>query len=78
MFTLLRMPNMNRFLEVVERSAGHVFLHLPDDSLVDVKEDHTAQQMLRAMDLGRTGLRFSLSESSDLPQFLRFMTECAC
>ena len=56
MFTLLRMPNANRFLEVVEKSAGHAFLHLPDDTLIDVKKDHTTQQMFRTMDLGRNGL----------------------
>lgn len=64
MFTLLRMPNANRFLEVVEKSAGHAFLHLPDDTLIDVKKDHTTQQMFRTMDLGRNGLRFSLFDSS--------------
>ncbi len=52
--------------------------HLPDDTLVDLKEDHTAQQLLRAMDLGQNGLRFSLSESSDLPEFIRYMAESCC
>ncbi len=75
MFNILRMPDADRFLKVVEKSAGRVFLHLPDDTLVDLKEDHTAQQLLRAMDLGQNGLRFSLSESSDLPEFIRYMAE---
>jgi len=73
MFTILRMPDADRFLEVVKKSAGRVYLHLPDDTLVDLKEDHTAQQLLRAMNLGKNGLRFSLSESSDLPEFIRYM-----
>jgi len=78
MITILRMPNANRFLKVVRKSAGHVFLHLPDDTLVDVKEDHTAQQMLRTLSVGQNGLRFSLSDSSDLPEFMRYMAESCC
>ncbi len=78
MFNILRMPDADRFLEVVEKSAGRVFLHLPDDTLVDLKEDRTAQQLLRAMNLGQNGLRFSLSESSDLPEFIRYMAESCC
>ncbi len=77
MFKLFRMPDANRFLEVVERSAGHVFLHLPDDTRIDLKEDHTARQLLRSMAVGQNGLQFSLSESSDLPEFLRYLTGCA-
>ncbi len=75
MFNILILPDADRFWEVVEKSAGRVFLHLPDDTLVDLKEDHTAQQLLRAMNLGQNGLRFSLSESSDLPEFIRYMAE---
>ncbi len=75
MFTVLRMPNADRFLEVVKKSAGHVFLHLPDNTVVDMKEDHTAQQLLLLMTLGPNGLRFSLTESSDLPEFIRYMAE---
>ncbi len=77
MFKLFRMPDANRFLEVVERSAGHVFLHLPDNTMIDLKEDHTARQLLRSMAVGQNGLQFSLSESSDLPEFLRYLTGCA-
>lgn len=75
---IMLMPDVERFLEIVESSAGSVFLHLPDDTCVDLKKDNTARQLLRLVTPGAEGLRFSLSESADVPAFIRYMTKNAC
>lgn len=78
MMTLFCIPNMERFLDLVERSCGRVLLHLPDNTFCDLKEDRTAAQLLRMVLPGEQGLRISLSDPKDLPSFLSYMAECAC
>jgi len=76
MFTMMMIPDANKFLGIVEKSAGSVFLYLPDHTRVDLKQDHTARQFLRLMTQRKNGFQFSLSEPSDLPAFFRYMKEC--
>lgn len=77
MFKILLMPNTEKFLSLVKQSCGDVLLHLPDGSQCSLKRDHTARQMLRAMQLGRDGISISLSNPNDTVMFLRYMAETA-
>ena len=73
MFQIMMLPDADNFLKVVEGSYGQVLLHLPDDTRCDLKRDHTARQMLRAMRPGPEGLCISLSDARDVPAFLDYM-----
>ena len=73
MFKLMMLPDSDSFLNVVEQSRGQVLLHLPDNTLCDLKRDNTARQLLRAMQPGPQGLCISLSDSRDVPAFLGFL-----
>lgn len=74
--TIFHIPDPERFLHLAEKSRGSVMLHLPDGSQVDLRENHDARQLLRMLQPGRAGLRISLSDSEDAPDFLRYMMEC--
>ena len=78
MMTIFCIPDMERFLRIVEDSRGKVLLHLPDKTLCDLKRDSTAVQLLRMVCPGREGLRISLSDPRDLPSFVSYMMESAC
>ena len=53
MMTIFCIPDMERFLRIVEDSRGKVLLHLPDKTLCDLKRDSTAVQLLRMVCPGR-------------------------
>ncbi|MEY8388492.1 hypothetical protein AALC17_14580 [Oscillospiraceae bacterium 38-13] len=74
MFKFMLIPDAEHFLRVVEHSRGQVLLHLPDGTRCDLKRDHTARQMLRAMRPRQDGLCVSLSDARDAPAFLDYMT----
>lgn len=71
------LPNAEKFLEVVGRSRGNVFLQLPDHTQCDLKRDHTARQIIRAMRPGRDGLCITLSDPRDSFGFMQYMMESA-
>ena len=71
------MPNPEKFLSLVRQSCGNVLLHLPDGRQCDLKRDHTAQQMLRTMELSRDGLSISFSDPDDTPAFIKYMMEAS-
>jgi len=73
MFQIMMLPDADNFLKVVEGSYGQVLLHLPDDTRCDLKRDHTARQLLRAMRPREEGLCISLSDARDVPAFLDYM-----
>lgn len=73
MFQIMMLPDAENFLHVVEHSRGQVLLHLPDNTRCDLKRDHTARQMIRAMRPGREGLCISLSDARDVPAFIDYM-----
>ncbi len=77
MFKIMSIPNTDRFFQVVEASCGNVFLQLPDNTRCDLKRDHTARQLLRAMHPGQEGLCIRLTNPSDLSGFVRYMMEAS-
>lgn len=50
-------------------------LRLPDGGQTDLKESNEARQLLRMLRPGQAGLRISLSDPEDVPDFLRYMME---
>ena len=73
--TLFFIPDPERLLHLVEKSRGNVMLRLPDGGQTDLKESHEARQLLRMLRPGQAGLRISLSDPEDVPDFLRYMME---
>lgn len=73
--TLFFIPDPEKFLRLVQRSRGNVMLRLPDGGQTDLKESHEARQLLRMLRPGQAGLRISLSDPEDVPDFLRYMME---
>ena len=77
MLKFMMIPNMERFLSLIEESHGKVILHLPDDTQCDLKQDRTARQLIRTMNPGRDGLCISLTDPDDTPAFIDYMISAA-
>ena len=77
MFKIMLLPSVEKFLSLVRQSCGDVLLCLPDGSRCSLKRDHTAQQMLRTMQLGRDGISVRFSDPGDVPAFLRYLMGAA-
>ena len=69
--------DMEKFLEKVNNCHGDVLLHLPDDTVCNLKEDHTALQMLRMMKLNGKGLNLTLTDVRDFPIMMNYMMNAA-
>lgn len=77
MIKMMRIKNIESFLQLTDESRGDVTMHLPDGSECDLKRNTTAREMLRAFGV-RNELNITLSDKHDLPMFLYYMaTECA-
>ena len=77
MLTFTMIPSPEQFLRMVEGSRGEVTLCLPDGGRCDLKRDHTARQLIRAMHPGQEGLCISLTNPEDFTGFMRYMMEAA-
>lgn len=77
MVKILWMPNVEDFLSLVKRSCGDILLQLPDGNQCNLKQDLTAQQMLRTMKLSGDGISLRFSDPHDAPTFLQYMMEAA-
>jgi len=77
MLSIVCIPNPEKFLSCVDHCRGSVTLRLPDGSQCDLKQDHTARQMLRVMRPEGNGISLSLSDNQDTSRFLRYMLEAA-
>lgn len=73
MFKILKMPDANRFLKIVEQSHGQVLVQLPDGSQCDLKQDHVAKEIVRTMQPREDGICIDLSDKRDLPAFVRYL-----
>lgn len=72
---LFSIPDVERFLGLVEKSRGDVTLRLPDGSQVELKRNQTARQLLQIIHPGRSGLDIRLSNAADAPDFIRYMMD---
>ena len=77
MLKIMLISDMEKFLEKVNNCHGDVLLHLPDDTVCNLKEDHTALQMLRMMKLNGKGLNLTLTDVRDFPIMMNYMMSAA-
>ena len=77
MLKIMLISDMEKFLEKVNRCHGDVLLHLPDDTVCNLKEDHTALQMLRMMKINGKGLNLTLTDVRDFPIMMNYMMSAA-
>ena len=77
MLRIMLISDMEKFLEKVQSCQGDVLLHLPDGTVCNLKEDHTALQMLRMMKLNGKGLNLTLTDVRDFPIMMNYMMSAA-
>ena len=77
MIKIMLISNMEKFLEKIQKCHGDVLLHLPDDTVCNLKEDHTALQMLRMMKLNGKGLNISLTDVRAYPIMMNYLMNAA-
>ena len=77
MLKIMLISDMEKFLEKVNSCHGDVLLHLPDGTVCNLKEDHTALQMLRMMKLNGKGLNLTLTDVRDYPIMMNYMMNAA-
>lgn len=77
MLRIMLISDMEKFLEKVQSCHGDVLLHLPDDTVCNLKEDHTALQMLKMMQLGGKSLDLSLTDVRDYGIMMNYMMNAA-
>ena len=77
MLKIMLISDMEKFLEKVNNCHGDVLLHLPDDTVCNLKEDHTALQLLRMMKLNGKGLNISLTDVRDYPIMMNYLMNAA-
>ena len=77
MLRIMLISDMEKFLEKVNSCQGDVLLHLPDGTVCNLKEDHTALQMLRMMKINGKGLNLTLTDVRDFPIMMNYMMSAA-
>ncbi|MCF0132614.1 MAG: hypothetical protein HUJ72_01985 [Blautia sp.] len=75
--TLYNVPNVNKFLSVVDSSLGNVTLTLPGGANCDLKKDASARALLNMIVPAHEGLCITLSDRQDAGHFMRYMMETA-
>ncbi len=77
MLRIMLISDMEKFLEKVNLCRGDVLLHLPDDTLCDLKKDHTAKQMLMMLNSTSSELDLTLTDPRDYAIMMNFMMNAA-
>ena len=77
MLRIMLISDMEKFLEKVQSCNGDVLLHLPDDTVCNLKEDHTALQLLKMVQLNGEGLNLSLTDARDYAIMMNYMMNAA-
>lgn len=77
MIRILSIPDMEKFLTVVDQSRGAVSIRLSDQTQVDLKRDHTAKQLLKTMEPGRGGLELCVSDPADMVALIAYLVGAA-
>ena len=73
MLKIMMISDTEKFLEKVRECEGEVKLHLPDGSTCDLKNDHTAVQLLKLLHSTNHEMDISLSNPSDYMPIMRYM-----
>ncbi len=73
MLKIMKINNVESFMEKVRDCQGEVNLHLPDGSVCDLKSDNTAAQILTMLHSIDHELDISLTDPRDCVPIMRFM-----
>jgi len=77
MLKVMLIPDAEKFFERIQSCRGDVLLHLPDESVCDLKKDHTAQQMIKMLKNSENELQISLTDARDYPIFFKYLMSAA-
>ncbi len=77
MLKIMLISDMEKFLNKVDECQGDVLLHLPDETVCDLKKDHTAIQMLKMLKLENGELDLTLTEPRDYAIIMNYMMQAA-
>lgn len=77
MLKIMLISDMEKFLNKVDECEGEVLLHLPDETVCDLKKDHTAIQMLKMLKLEKGELDLTLTEPRDYAVIMNYMMQAA-
>lgn len=77
MIKIMRISNMDKFIEKIEACKGDVMLNLPDGSECNLKTDHTARQMLHLLHSDNEELDIRLTDPRDYAPIMNFMMSAA-
>ena len=73
MLKIMKIANVDSFMERVRDCRGQVNLHLPDGTVCDLKSDKTAAQILTLLHSIDHELDISLTDPSDCVPIMRYM-----
>ena len=73
MLKIMKVSNMEKFLAQIGQCEGEVRLHLPDGSTCDLKNDHTAVQLLTLLHSTDHEMEISLSNPHDYLPLMNYM-----
>ena len=77
MIKIMLISNMEKFLEKIQSCHGDVLLHLPDDTVCNLKHDHTALQILTMLHSTNKELDISLTDVRDYGIIMNYMMSAA-
>lgn len=77
MIKIMLISNMEKFLEKIQSCHGDVLLHLPDDTVCNLKNDHTALQILTMLHSTNRELDISLTDVRDYGIIMNYMMSAA-
>ncbi len=67
--------NKDKLMQQISKCRGSVFLHFEDGSCCDLKQDTLARNMLRLLELPRSGICLTVADPNDFAGFFRYMLE---
>ena len=73
MLKIMKINNVEKFMEKVHKCQGDVNLHLPDGTICNLKDDHTATQILTMLHSIDHELDISLTDPRDCLPIMRYM-----
>ena len=77
MLKIMLISDMEKFLNKINQCQGDVLLHLPDNTVCDLKNDHTAVQLLKMMKENHSELDLTLTEPRDYAIMMGYMMQAA-
>ena len=77
MLKIMMISDTEKFLERIRECEGEVSLHLPDGTICDLKNDHTATQILSLLHATDHELDISLTDPRDYAPIMRYMMSAA-